>query len=104
MDIWLLAALWFLMALVADFFSFKLKIAVALCEIVVALLVAYLIGLWMPEYASLGSDTPWVEAMASFGAVMLIFLAGTELNPESLKGQMKEIMLIGLAGFFIPFL
>ncbi len=104
MSIWLLAALWFLMALVADFFSFKLKIAVALCEIVVALLVAYLIGLWMPEYTSLGSDTPWVKTLAGFGAVMLTFLAGTELNPDSLKGQMKEILLIGLAGFLIPFL
>jgi glutathione-regulated potassium-efflux system ancillary protein KefC len=104
MEIWLLAAFWFLMALVADFFSFKFKISVALCEIIVALLVAYLIGLWRPDFASLGSDTSWIKTLASFGAVMLTFLAGTELNPESIKGQAKEILLIGLAGFLIPFL
>jgi Kef-type K+ transport system membrane component KefB len=104
MQIWLLAAFWFFLALVADFISIRLKIAVALCEILVGVAVAFAISFWMPEYANFGSDVPWVATLAGFGAVLLTFLAGAELDMQSLKGQMKEIMFIGLIGFFAPFL
>ncbi len=104
MDIWLLGAFWFLLALAADFLSIRLKIAVALSEILVGLLIAFLIGLWLPQYTNFGSDVPWVEFLAGVGAVFLTFLAGAELDPQAIKGQVGQVVLIGLVGFFVPFL
>ena len=104
MDIWLLGAFWFLLALAADFLSIRLKIAVALSEILIGLLIAFLIGLWIPQYSNFGSDIPWVQFLASVGAVLLTFLAGAELDPEAIKGRIGEVLLIGLVGFFAPFL
>lgn len=104
MDIWLLGAFWFLLALAADFLSIRLKIAVALSEILVGLLIAFFIGLWLPEYSNFGSDVPWVQFLAGIGAVLLTFLAGAELDPEAIKGRIGEVLLIGLVGFFAPFL
>jgi len=104
MDPWLLAAFWFFLALLADFLSIRLKLAVALTEILVGTVIAYLISLWMPQYTNFGSDSNWIKTIASFGAVLLTFLAGTELDPAALKGHMKEILLIGLVGFFAPFI
>lgn len=104
MDIWLLGAFWFLLALAADFISIRLKIAVALSEILVGLLIAFLIGLWLPQYSNFGSDVPWVQFLAGIGAVLLTFLAGSELDPEAIKGRVGEVLLIGLVGFFAPFL
>jgi len=104
MDIWLLAAFWFFLALVADFVAIRLKIAVALSEILVGIVVAFIISFWWPQYANFGSDVPWIKTLAGFGAVVLTFLAGAELDPSSIKGQTKPILAIGLVGFFAPFL
>jgi glutathione-regulated potassium-efflux system ancillary protein KefC len=103
MDIWLLGAFWFFLALLADFLSIRLKIAVALAEILVGIVIAYLISLWMPQYANFGSDVPWVEFLAGVGAVLLTFLAGAELDPEAIKGRLGEVLLIGIIGFLVPF-
>ncbi|MBI2810491.1 MAG: cation:proton antiporter [Candidatus Melainabacteria bacterium] len=104
MEIWLLGAFWFFLALLADFVAIRLKIAVALSEIIIGLAAAYLISLWLPQYANFGSDIPWVQFLAGIGAVLLTFLAGAELDPSSLKGQMTSILLIGITGFVVPFL
>lgn len=103
MDIWLLGAFWFFLALAADFISIRFKIAVALSEILLGVVIAFLIGLWLPQYSNFGSDVGWVQFLAGIGAVLLTFLAGAELDPASIKGQMKEVLLIGLVGFFAPF-
>jgi glutathione-regulated potassium-efflux system ancillary protein KefC len=104
MDMWLLGAFWFLLALVADFLSIRFKIAVALSEIIVGVAVAFIIGFWLPQYANLGANTPWIQFLAAIGAVFLTFLAGAELDPVSLQGKLKEVLLIGLVGFLAPFL
>ena len=103
MDIWLLGAFWFLLALAADFLSIWLKIAVALSEILIGIAIAFIIGLWLPEYMNFGSDVPWIQFVAGLGAVMLTFLAGAELDPEVIKGRIGEVLLIGLVGFIVPF-
>ncbi len=103
MEIWLLGAFWFLLALAADFLSIWLKIAVALSEILIGIVIAFIIGLWLPEYANFGSDVPWIKFVAGVGAVMLTFLAGSELDPEAIKGRVGEVLLIGLIGFVAPF-
>ena len=42
--------------------------------------------------------------MASVGAVLLTFLAGAELDPAAMKMKWREVTVIGLFGFFAPFL
>lgn len=45
--------------------------------------------------ASLGADAPWVKFLSGTGAIVLTFLAGTELDPVVLKTRLKEVTLIG---------
>lgn len=103
MEIWLLGAFWFLLALAADFLSIYFKIAVALSEILIGVFIAFLISLWLPQYSNFGSNVPWIEFLAGVGAVLLTFLAGSELDPKAIKGRIREVLFIGLVGFFAPF-
>lgn len=100
-NFWALGALWFALALAADFLSIRLKISVALTEIFVGLLAAYALTTTLPN---LGSGEQWIQFLAGVGAVMLTFLAGTELDPDSIKGKWGQVLLIGLVGFFAPFI
>ena len=43
-------------------------------------------------------------ARAGVGALVLTFLAGAELEPAIFKVKWKEVTLVGLVGFFAPFL
>ena len=103
MDFWALGAFWFLLAVIADFASIRLKISVALVEIVVGILAAFFISLYWPSFSNLGADHEWIVFLASTGAVLLTFLAGAELDPAVMKTNWKEVLLIGLVGFFAPF-
>jgi Kef-type K+ transport system membrane component KefB len=49
-------------------------------------------------------DADWMKFLAGIAAIMLTFLAGSELNPDSLKSKFKEISIVGLVGFFAPFI
>ncbi len=104
MEVWLVSTFWFFLALLADFLSIRLKIAIAITEILVGVFTAYLISLWVPQYATFGSNLPWIQFLAQAGAVTLIFLAGTELDSESMKGKIVTSIIIGLASLLIPFL
>jgi len=42
--------------------------------------------------------------LASSGAVLLTFLAGAELDPVVIRTKLKEVSVIGVAGFVAPFL
>ena len=103
MDFWTLGALWFALAIIADFASIRLKISVALLEIVVGITAAFFIGFYWPTLSNLGADQSWIVFLASAGAVLLTFLAGAELDPAVMKSNWKEVSLIGLVGFFAPF-
>jgi Kef-type K+ transport system membrane component KefB len=104
MDIWLLGACWFFLAIMADFVAIRFKIAVALAEIFIGVMAAYLLQHIKPEWSSLGANTPWISFLAGFGAVVLTFLAGAELDPKSIKGQTLKVTAIGLVGFIAPFI
>jgi Kef-type K+ transport system membrane component KefB len=45
----------------------------------------------------------WINFLASFGAVILTFLAGAELESRTLKRFWKESLVLGTIGFFAPF-
>jgi len=48
--------------------------------------------------------TPWLTFIASFGGILLTFLAGTEVNLKLMKEKFKESMLIGGLSFLLPFI
>jgi Kef-type K+ transport system membrane component KefB len=49
-------------------------------------------------------NTQWITFLAGTGAIVLTFLAGAELDPVIFKTKWREALVIGLAGFFGPFL
>ncbi len=48
--------------------------------------------------------TPWVTFLASFGALVLTFLAGAELETEVLRRHWRASLAIGFVSFLLPFL
>ncbi|MGH6802673.1 MAG: cation:proton antiporter [Methyloceanibacter sp.] len=94
-DVWLTSALWIGLALISALISIRVGIAVALIEIVVGSLGGNLLGL---------TPTDWITYLASLGAVLLTFLAGTELDPVVVRKNLGSTLSIGAAGFFGPYL
>jgi len=94
-DVWLTSALWIGLALISALISIRVGIAVALIEIVVGSLGGNLLGL---------TPTDWITYLASLGAVLLTFLAGTELDPVVVRKNLGSTLSIGVAGFFGPYL
>jgi Kef-type K+ transport system membrane component KefB len=94
-NIWLQSALWMALALVAALGSLWITISAALFEIVVGAIAGNTIG--MPL-------TPWISYIASVGAVVLTFLAGTDIDPHVVKKHFGSSVTIGLMGFFAPYI
>ena len=44
-----------------------------------------------------------LKFIAGSGAILLTFLAGAELDPESIKIKWKEVLIVGFIGFLAPF-
>ncbi len=94
-NIWLESALWIGLALAASLISMRVAISVALIEIVVGAVGGNVVG--MPL-------TPWVNYLASFGAILLTFLAGAEVDPDVVRKHVASTLSIGLVGFVAPYL
>jgi Kef-type K+ transport system membrane component KefB len=97
------AAIWLSLAVASAIIAYHLRISIALIEIcvgVVAAAVATHLGL----FDALGTGQEWLRFLASFGAVLLTFLAGAELEPQVIRAKWKEVSVVGLIGFFAPFL
>ena len=94
-NVWLDSALWLGLALLASLISVRVAISVALIEILVGAIAGNLIGLHI---------TDWVNFLAGFGAILLTFLAGTEIDPRVVKKHFWASMTIGVMGFFAPYL
>jgi Kef-type K+ transport system membrane component KefB len=95
MNVWLDSALWLGLALLASLISIRVAISVALIEIVIGAVAGNLVGLHITE---------WVNFLAGFGAILLTFLAGTEIDPRIVRKHFWSSMTIGIAGFFAPYL
>ena len=91
------------LAIIAAMLAAWLKISVALLEIAIGILAALLIKLFIPS-SHINFDGNWFEMLAAIGALMLTFLAGTELELEVLKREYKESVIIGVVSFLLPFL
>lgn len=93
--VWLDSALWLGLALLASVISIRVAISVALIEIVIGAIAGNLVGLHITE---------WVNFLAGFGAILLTFLAGTEIDPRIVRKHFWSSMSIGVMGFFAPYL
>lgn len=102
-EIFMLAALWLGLALVATLLSIWLRIATAMSEIVVGTVAQLLLGALIGSTV-LGTDQSWIRFLSSTGAVLLTFLAGAELDPEVMRRSWKETGSVGMVGFLVPFL
>ena len=94
-SVWLHSALWLGLALLASLISIRVAISVALIEIVVGAIAGNLVGLQI---------TDWVNFLAGFGAILLTFLAGTEIDPRIVRKHFWSSMTIGVMGFVAPYL
>jgi Kef-type K+ transport system membrane component KefB len=94
-NIWIASALWIGLALAASLISIRVAISVALIEIVVGAVAGNTVGLPL---------TNWVNYIAGFGAILLTFLAGTEIDPKVVRRNLWSSLTIGLMGFFAPYL
>ena len=48
--------------------------------------------------------TDWISYLAALGAILLTFLAGTELDPVIVRKHLGSTLSIGVAGFLAPYL
>jgi Kef-type K+ transport system membrane component KefB len=90
----LIAAAWIGLALAASLLSIRLGVSVALVEIGAGVVGGNVVGL---------ATTPWIDFLASFGAVLLTFLAGAEIDPTSLRRNLRPSLAIGVISFAAPF-
>ena len=102
-QVWFQAALWLILALIATLLSIWFRISTALSEIVVGTVAQLIIGALIGTEV-LGAKSAWVGFLAGTGAIVLTFLAGAELDPGIFRTKWKEATVVGLVGFFSPFL
>jgi Kef-type K+ transport system membrane component KefB len=93
-NVWLASALWIGLALVASLLSIWVAMSVALTEIIVGAIGGNLFGLPL---------APWVNYLAGFGAILLTFLAGAEIDPQVVRKHFWSSMSIGVVGFLAPY-
>ena len=93
-NIWLASAVWIGLALLASLISIRIAMSVALVEIMVGALAGNVIGLEI---------TQWVNFLAGFGAIMLTFLAGTEIDGDIIRKKLGPSVGIGVASFSAPY-
>lgn len=83
------------LVLVSGIISIELGIAAAIIEIVLGVFAGNVLHI---------QPTPWLTFIASFGGILLTFLAGTEVNMKVMREKFKESILIGGLSFLVPFL
>jgi len=94
-NIWLASALWIGLALIAASLQAWIAVSVALLEIIIGAVAGNLVDLKL---------TPWVNYLAGFGAILLTFLAGAEIDVKVIRRNFGSTMAIGAVGFFAPYL
>ena len=94
-NVWFASALWIGLALIAASLQAWVAVSVALLEIIIGAVPGNLVT--MPL-------TPWVNYLAGFGAILLTFLAGAEIDVKVIRRNFGSTMAIGAVGFFAPYL
>ena len=91
---YLIAAAWMGLALAASLISIRLGVSVALLEIGMGVIGGNVLGL---------HTTSWIDFLATFGSGLLTFLAGAEIDPDSLRRHLRVSLTVGFVSFAAPF-
>src|SRR5215471_12372844 len=94
-NVWFASALWIGLALVAASLQAWVAVSVALLEIIIGAVAGNLVDLTL---------TTWVNFLAGFGAILLTFLAGAEIDVNVFRRNFGAPVSIGVVGFFAPYL
>ena len=82
-----------LLVMISSLISLRVGLSVAIIEIILGAIAG-----------NLGLETEeWMTYLASFGGIILTFLAGTEIDTKLMKEKFKESFLIGIFSFLAPF-
>lgn len=100
-NIWFIAAFWMGLALLASLISIRVGISVALIEILLGVVVG---NIHTASQAPLLHTTEWTNFLAMLGSGVLTFLAGAEIDPNSLRANLRASLSIGVLSFLLPFL
>jgi Kef-type K+ transport system membrane component KefB len=93
--VWLTAAMWMGLGLLACVLSMWAAVPAALVEVFLGAIAANAVGL---------PAGPWVNYLAGLGAIMLAFLAGTEIKWSVVRARALPNLTIGAGAFLAPFL
>lgn len=76
--------------LLSSLISLRLGLAVAIIELIIAAI-----------FGNLGilHVTDWMTIIATFGGILLTFMAGTEIDTHVMREKYKESFLIGFFSF-----
>jgi Kef-type K+ transport system membrane component KefB len=99
-NIWFIAAIWMGLAFIASLISIRVGISVALIEIVVGVAAG---NIHFGDGQHILQTTDWVNFLAMLGSGVLTFLAGAEIDPISLRANLRASMAIGIVAFVLPF-
>lgn len=80
-DVYFTATIWISLALAASLISMRIGISVALIEIFMGIIGGNVLHL---------SVSIWINFLASFGSILLTFLAGAEIDPRLMRGSFLE--------------
>ena len=99
-NIWYVAAIWMGLAFAASLISIRTGISVALVEIMVGVIVG---NINFGGGHHILKTTEWTNFLALLGSGVLTFLAGAEIDPASLRANLKASLSIGILSFLLPF-
>jgi Kef-type K+ transport system membrane component KefB len=94
-NLWFASAVWIALALFASMAQNWVAVSIALLEIIIGAIAGNIIDLTL---------TPWVNYLAGFGAILLTFLAGAEIDINVIRRHFGSTMTIGAVGFFAPYI
>ncbi len=89
-----IAAILSFLVLIAGTISIELGISAAIIEIILGVVAGNFLQI---------APTPWLTFIASFGGILLTFLAGTEVDLKVMKENLSESLVIGGISFLAPF-
>jgi Kef-type K+ transport system membrane component KefB len=100
-QMWYTATAWIGLAFLASLISIRIGISVALVEI----FLGFVGGNFGAYFGSaIFQPNAWINFLAGFGSVVLTFLAGAEIEPETFRKQLIPSLTIGTIAFLSPFL
>ncbi len=99
-NIWYVAAIWMGLAFLASLISIRVGISVALIEILVGVAAG---NIHFGGGQHILQTTDWTNFLAMLGSGVLTFLAGAEIDPVSLRANLRASMTIGILSFSLPF-